>query len=111
VSRRSDGFPRSGERGYDRSDKALARRISYEYDELVMNPTKRVIDQIFRERVLRARATPPEVKLVEGPRLFEQACRTMRDGIRHQFPDANEAQVEEILRQRLEVQRRLESRE
>jgi hypothetical protein len=33
----------------------------------------------------------------------------MRDGIRMQFPDADEQRVEEILRQRLAITRRLEN--
>ena len=75
-----------------------------------MDSIKDLADDIYRERVLRARATPPEEKLLAGPRLFEQACRIMIDGIRHQFPDADENRVLEILRERLALSRRLESR-
>jgi hypothetical protein len=73
-----------------------------------MEPTKELIDAIYRERVLRARATPPEEKLLDGPRLFDQACRIMRDGIRDQYPDADERRVQEILLERLALLRRLE---
>lgn len=65
-------------------------------------------DAIYRERVERARATPPEVKLIEGFRLFDRACGLMRDGIRHQFPNASPEQVEEILQRRLDIARRLQ---
>lgn len=65
-------------------------------------------DAIFLERVLRARRTPPEEKFLAGARLFDRSCRIMADGIRHEFPDANEQQVQEILVQRLALLRRLE---
>ncbi|MBM4075930.1 MAG: hypothetical protein FJ267_09835, partial [Planctomycetes bacterium] len=45
-------------------------------------------DAIYIERVLRARETLPGQKMVDGIRLFERACGLMRDGVRHQFPDA-----------------------
>ncbi len=73
-----------------------------------MNSIKNLADDIYRERVIRARRTPPEVKFFDGPELFERACRIMAAGVRDQFPDADEVKVEEILRQRLEITRRLE---
>jgi hypothetical protein len=72
-----------------------------------MEPTKELIDEIYRERILRARETPPEEKLLDGPRLFDLSCRIMIDGIRDEHPDANEDQVQEILAQRLDLLRRL----
>jgi hypothetical protein len=65
-------------------------------------------DEIYRERVLRARATPPEQKLLDSFRLFEFGCRIMLDAIRNQNPEADEARIQEILAQRFEIQRRLE---
>jgi hypothetical protein len=35
-----------------------------------MEPTQELVDAIYRERILRARATPPEEKLLAGERLF-----------------------------------------
>jgi len=67
-----------------------------------------LIDSIYRERVLRARAMPPEAKLFAGSRLFEYACEITRAGIRAQFPDADEARVQQILNERLALRRRLE---
>jgi hypothetical protein len=75
-----------------------------------MDSIRELADDIYRERVLRARATPPEDKLVAGPQIFEQVCRIMTAGIQNQFPDADEDRVTEILRQRLALARRLESR-
>ncbi len=75
-----------------------------------MESIKELADDIYRERVIRARATPPEEKLVDGPRIFERVCRIMADGIRHQLPEADAARVHDILRQRLQIARRLEGR-
>jgi hypothetical protein len=74
-----------------------------------MEPTQQLIDDIYRERVLRALRRTSEEKLLDGPRLFELACRVVKDGIRAQFPDADEARVEEILRERLALRERLEN--
>jgi len=57
---------------------------------------------LYREEVLRARAMPPEEKLLEGPRLFERVCRIMADGIRHQHPGLDDAGVATRLRDRLD---------
>jgi hypothetical protein len=59
-------------------------------------------DVLYREEVARARAMPPDAKLLEGPRLFERACRVMCDGIRHQHPDVDDAGVLALLRARLD---------
>ena len=73
-----------------------------------MEPTQELVDELFRERVLRARRTPPEEKLLDGARLFDLACRIVEDGIRGQYPDADERRVREILAQRVALARRLE---
>lgn len=76
-----------------------------------MEPTPELIDSIYRERVLRARRISPAEKLLAGPQLFARSCRLMADGIRHEYPDADEQRVGEILRTRLAlVQRLKESR-
>lgn len=73
-----------------------------------MGPTQELVDELYRERVRRARATPPEQRLLDGIRLFELSCRIMRDGIRDQYPNADEAQVQDLLTQRFDLLRRLE---
>lgn len=75
-----------------------------------MQPDARLADQLYREKVRRARAMPPEEKLLAGPRLFERSCRIMADGIRDEYPSATEEEVQEILRKRLALARRLEGR-
>jgi hypothetical protein len=67
--------------------------------------------ELFRERVERARRMTEEQKLLAGPRLFDFACRTTCDGIRHQFPNATDDDVRRMLRERLALGRRLENRQ
>jgi hypothetical protein len=76
-----------------------------------MEPTQELIDDIYRERVLRARRMSPEEKILAGPQLFDYACRIARDGIRDQNPGATDEQVETILLQRLALRQRLEEYE
>lgn len=73
-----------------------------------MESTRNLADNLFRERVLRARRTPPEEKLLDGPRLFDLCCRIMMDGIRNENPEADEQRVRQILAQRIALVRRLE---
>jgi len=70
--------------------------------------TQRLIDELYREELREARAMAPAEKVRAGQRLFESACRISLAGIRDQNPEASEDQCLEILRQRLEYQRRLE---
>ena len=67
-----------------------------------MDSIATLADALYREEVARARAMPPEDKLLEGPRLFERACRVMRDGIRHQHPHLDDDGVMALLRARLD---------
>jgi hypothetical protein len=73
-----------------------------------MGPTQELVDELYREQVLRARAMKPEEKILDGFRLFEFTCRLMADGIRNEYPGADEARIEEILAERLDLLRRLE---
>jgi len=70
--------------------------------------TQRLIDELYREELREARAMRPADKILLGQQLFESACRMTLAGIRNQNPGASEDQCLEILRQRLELQRRLE---
>ncbi len=62
-----------------------------------------------RERILRARAKSPWEKLQAGGDLFDAACQRMIWGIKTQFPDLTEAQVQAELARRLAIARRLET--
>lgn len=74
-----------------------------------MQLTPEELDRLYLEEVRTAREMSPEDKLFAGPRLFDRACRIMRDGIRHQYPEADEAEVNRILLERLALARRLEN--
>jgi hypothetical protein len=71
--------------------------------------TQLLIDELYRQELEEARAMSADEKVLAGQRLFEAACRITLAGIRHQFPDASEDRCWEILRERLELQRRLEN--
>jgi hypothetical protein len=65
-------------------------------------------DAIYRERVLRARRTPPEDRILEGPRLFDYACAITLAGLRSENPNATDAELRRALRQRLALAEKLE---
>jgi hypothetical protein len=65
------------------------------------NEFQPLMDAIFREKVLRARANRQNRTEVSGLDLFEEVADRMRGGIRSDFPQFTEAQVEAELRRRL----------
>lgn len=67
-----------------------------------------LIAKLDREELLHARQMPDEDKIFAGPRLFETACWITLTGIRYQFPGATEEDCQSILRQRIELQKKLE---
>jgi len=73
-----------------------------------MKPAQELIDNIYAEKVLRARQMPIGAKLLAGPQLLIFACEAMRAGIRVQHPDTTPQQVEELLKQRLALGERLD---
>jgi hypothetical protein len=75
-----------------------------------MEPTPNPADQLFIDKVLRARKIPPERKLMAPARLFEYARNITLAGIRHQHPSASEEQVRELFRQRMKLARQMENR-
>ena len=71
--------------------------------------TQRLIDELYREELIEARAMRPEDKVLAGQELFEAACRVTLAGIRNQNPNASEAESWEILRRRLEWWKKVEA--
>ena len=65
-------------------------------------------DRLYAEEVARARAMDPGDKLLEGPRLFDRACRLMADGIRHEHPELDDDGVQALLHSRLAQLRAIE---
>jgi hypothetical protein len=67
-----------------------------------------LVAKLDREELQQARQLSAEEKIFAGPRLFETACWITLAGIRHQFPGASEETCLDILRQRIEFQKKLE---
>jgi len=65
-----------------------------------MSPKRALNEQIERYRRMTG-----EQRLAIALELHELACNVAREGIRHQNPDADESEVERLLRQRLERSR------
>ena len=71
---------------------------------------KALQDSIFLSKVARARKEPMDVKIFDGPRLFDQSCILIRSGIRAEHPNFTEQQVEQELRRYLKIQRVMQER-
>jgi hypothetical protein len=63
----------------------------------IVQPRQELVDDLYSERVRRARVTAPEQKLLDGFRLFDFACRLMLDRIRNKNPGADDCRIQEIL--------------
>jgi uncharacterized protein (DUF433 family) len=68
----------------------------------------RKADEEFWDEVRRAQRMSPTERLFAGAELFEYASEITRAGIRHQFPELDADGVEQVLRERLDLARRLE---
>ena len=66
-----------------------------------------LIDELYREEVMEARRMSLEEKLLLGERLFRWACEITLAGIRHQNPGVSEAECQRILRERIELGKKL----
>lgn len=58
-------------------------------------------ERALHEQIERYRRMSGEERLALALELHELACNVAREGIRQQYPDADEAEVERQLRQRL----------
>jgi hypothetical protein len=68
------------------------------------------MDDSFRQQVERARRMSGDQRFREGLALCDRAFRLMKDGIRHQFPQATPEEVMRILRERLAIIRAIEAK-
>jgi hypothetical protein len=66
-----------------------------------MEPSAELISDLHRERLKAAARMSPEQKFIAGAELFDYACRLSMAGIRSQYPDASDAEVLNILKERL----------
>lgn len=63
-------------------------------------------ERALQEQIERYRRMTGEQRVAIALKLHELSCDVAREGIRHQHPEADEAEVERLLRQRLELARR-----
>ncbi len=68
------------------------------------------VDELYLERVERARQQTFEEGFLAGGELFEFACELMAAGIRMQVPEADAQRVRRLMEERLALGRRLETR-
>jgi hypothetical protein len=68
---------------------------------------RKLADDIFREKVLRARKLTFEERFKAGVDLFDEMVEISLAGIRQQHPDANEEEVRRIFSERMRIVRRL----
>ena len=59
-----------------------------------MNEIAELAKAIHAEKIERAKAASTEEKLLDGPRLFSQACEAMRAGLRVLRPGISDEEIE-----------------
>lgn len=74
-----------------------------------MEPAPQLIDQLYIEKVLRARMIPPERKFLAGARLFEYARRIAMSAIKAENPNATPEEQRKMFRRRLQIARILDN--
>ena len=62
-------------------------------------------DDALQEQIRRYQRMTGEERLSLALDLHQLSCNIAREGIRHQNPDANEAEIERLLRERLRLSR------
>lgn len=75
-----------------------------------MAPTQDLINSIHSGRILRARQTSGSECMMQGAQLFDYGVETMMAGLRMSRPNATEAELLPLIRDRLARQRRREAR-
>ena len=65
-----------------------------------MEPTKELKQQLRQDKIDRARRKHPMAKAFGGIELFDHVCKRMKAGIRMQFPDADENEIDRIFKER-----------
>lgn len=66
-----------------------------------MDPLREQICSIDRAKIEQARRMTFEERFLAGAQLFEMACNVSRAGIRAQYPEADDDEVEQRLRDRI----------
>ncbi len=66
-------------------------------------------DAIWLAKVRQARSMTEEDRVLAGPRLFAGVCERMKEGLRDQNPEANEAEIHRLLLRNLKRLRKIET--
>ena len=73
-----------------------------------MNPHQPLMDQLYREEILRARAQTPQQRVRGIFEITDFALGIMRGGVRHQFPGASDEELLQRGRERMAIIRRVQ---
>jgi hypothetical protein len=73
-----------------------------------MEPTSELIDALYREKILRARQMTLQKRVEVGAELSDIGRQMMRELILRENPSASQAQILQLMRQRLELKRKLD---
>lgn len=73
-----------------------------------MNEFAPLIDELYREEVLRAQQMSPEEKFTAGQELFELACAFTLAGIKADHRDETPERWQQLLRERIALGERLQ---
>jgi len=73
-----------------------------------MHPSQAYFDELFLNKVRAAQRVSPEERLLGALRLSDECAEIMRAGVRHQFPDASDEEVEQRLIERVRKYKRIQ---
>lgn len=74
-----------------------------------MEGNQPLFDELYRQKIRQARAMTPAERVLASFDLTDLALKVMAAGVRAQFPDAEEPEVQRIVRQRIDRVRQLEN--
>jgi hypothetical protein len=72
------------------------------------NPLAQTPEALLFRRIRSGSQLTPEQRVLAGFEQSEVAIRVVKDGIRHQYPDADDPTIERLLIERIKLMRKLE---
>ena len=73
-----------------------------------MGKSQELFDELFLNKVRRAQELTPQERLLASLRHSDDCVHLMRAGVRHQFPDATQEEVEQRLIERVRMVKRMQ---
>lgn len=73
-------------------------------------PDKAFLDEIYRRKILHSRKLTPEQRITGALELSDTVARIIREGVRDQFPEASEEEVQRLFIERVRRVKRLHER-